>query len=259
MPSTYQRPVRGGLLLTDPIVNNLVTAVPPELDRISSNSALRRLPGGSGPPMATARQGAANGGWRSAIALHGALGWALGWASCASGVEQRPPQLGLAGVHRWAVQLQDVDEPFAVNRLEAAGFTLKKARQSYESMSPPCKHLERSLLEQKLRTGGNPVLAWQDLTPGTIEIYARAFDGVQWQQLGWTGGSGGISASPIRALWSKAAMDSQGRIVVVWRDGFVIGAGGDPEDVYLRRLEDGVWVELDGSASRVLGRPARRL
>lgn len=44
--------------------------------------------------------------------------------------------------------------------LQGDGFTMVPVRQSFASLSPPSKELERIVLGQKLRHGGNPVLRW---------------------------------------------------------------------------------------------------
>lgn len=46
-------------------------------------------------------------------------------------------------------------------RLDARRFPLVEHRQGYQSMSGPMKRVEELVLQNRLRHGGNPVLAWQ--------------------------------------------------------------------------------------------------
>jgi phage terminase large subunit-like protein len=63
-----------------------------------------------------------------------------------------------------------------VKKLEEEGFTLNKFRQNFERMSPPAKHLERLLIEIKLRHGGNPILEWM---AGNVAVKRDAGDNIR--------------------------------------------------------------------------------
>lgn len=128
--------------------------------------------------MATARRRATAVGWRTAIALVGALGW----GSCASGGARGPQPLGLAGVHRWAVQLQGVDEPFAVNRLEAVPadmLVIDAVRSVRGNEGSAVSELVRRLRHSRGASGrGKICLAY--LNVGQAEDY-RCYWGADWR------------------------------------------------------------------------------
>ncbi len=91
---------------------------------------------------------------------------------------------------------------------------------------------------------GNPTVVWSDTDNGNYEIYLRTWTGTTWAELGGSATAGGISATAAASLNPALGIDSRGRLVVAWQE-----ATSDASyEIYLRRLENNVWVELDGSA-----------
>ena len=98
--------------------------------------------------------------------------------------------------------------------------------------------------------GSAPVVVWIDLNPadGRQEIYARRWDGTDWEELGAGSASlGGISGSPTPSVYPMCCLDSDGDPVAVWQDGYWPEPG---TEIYARVWDGGGWVEMGtGSAS----------
>lgn len=95
-----------------------------------------------------------------------------------------------------------------------------------------------------LTASEEPVVAWQDNSSGTEQIYLRSFDGQRWQELDASATGPGISQSSNGAKDPALATDLQGLMVVVWQEDGPNGAA-----IYLRRSTEDGWEELAGSAT----------
>ena len=102
-----------------------------------------------------------------------------------------------------------------------------------------------------LDLGGNPVVAWQDYSYATPEIYIKrwnAANGGTWEQIiPGSASGGGISNSNRGAVAPSLALDSTGNPVVSWTD----SSSGNSQ-IYIRRWNPtgGTWDEIGaGSAS----------
>lgn len=91
---------------------------------------------------------------------------------------------------------------------------------------------------------GQPVVAWTDFSNLSNDIYVRQLVGASWEEVGAGSASGGGVTRTIRAASSpRLAVDSRGRPVLAWLDGWSDGM------VYARRFDGQTWEELGGSAS----------
>jgi phage terminase large subunit-like protein len=50
---------------------------------------------------------------------------------------------------------------YLADKLDKRRFPMVEHRQGYQSMSNPMKRFEEKVMENKIRHGGNPMLAWQ--------------------------------------------------------------------------------------------------
>lgn len=92
---------------------------------------------------------------------------------------------------------------------------------------------------------GNPVIAWEDSTPGNVEIYLRKYNGISWEELGGSVSGGGISGNAGSSRYPCIAVDGSGCPVVAWED----DTSGDVE-IYVRKWDGEQWTEMGkGSAS----------
>jgi len=86
---------------------------------------------------------------------------------------------------------------------------------------------------------GKPVIAWQDFSSGTFEIYIKRWDGTSWVEVGLDSSrKGGISNTTGFSEFPSLALDSKGKPVVAWRDD---SSGND--EIYIRRWNGKKWVE----------------
>ncbi|WP_343423582.1 hypothetical protein [Candidatus Amarolinea dominans] len=70
-----------------------------------------------------------------------------------------------------------------------------------------------------LDASNTPYVAWDDTTPGNLEIYARQFDGTSWIEMGTGSASGGgISNHPARSWAPSLAVSHAGVPYVAWTD-----------------------------------------
>jgi hypothetical protein len=97
---------------------------------------------------------------------------------------------------------------------------------------------------------GRPVVAWSDNSSGAFEIYARRWDGEEWQEIGPGSAHGsGISGADQWATNPVAAVDSEGRITLGWLQG-----RPGRFSVVLRRWDGREWRPMgDREDGRVLG------
>lgn len=91
------------------------------------------------------------------------------------------------------------------------------------------------------------VVAWTDTHSGNEDVYLSQWTGSQWQGIGRSLGSGGISADVGESLTGSIAFDAAGRPAIVWRAAAT--DGGSPRSVYVRQWNGEDWSELAGSAS----------
>jgi len=81
------------------------------------------------------------------------------------------------------------------------------------------------------------LVAWVDETTGQLLVHR--FDGIEWEEIGGPGAP--IETPESDRLFSpQLAVDEHGRAVVAWSD--------TNWNIYLRRLEEGSWEQLGGSA-----------
>jgi len=103
-----------------------------------------------------------------------------------------------------------------------------------------------------LDLAGNPVVAWQDNSPGNYEIYVRRWNptGGVWEEMGDNSASGGgISNNSGESGLPAIAIDSSGNAVVAWDDN-----SSTNREIYIKRFNPimGGWNEIGaGSASGV--------
>ena len=95
-----------------------------------------------------------------------------------------------------------------------------------------------------LDAAGNPIVAWNDGTPGNLEIYLKRWNGTAWVELGGSATGGGVSNTAGLSAGPSLALDSAGNPVVAWND----DTPGNLE-IYLKRWNGTAWVELGGSAT----------
>lgn len=91
---------------------------------------------------------------------------------------------------------------------------------------------------------GNPVVAWQDYTPGDAEIYIKQWNGSIWEEIGGSASGGGVSNNSGSSWDASLAVTGSSDITVVWCD----NSSGNVE-IYLKQWNGSNWVELGGSAS----------
>ncbi|MFH1808359.1 MAG: hypothetical protein ABIJ09_06435 [Pseudomonadota bacterium] len=95
-----------------------------------------------------------------------------------------------------------------------------------------------------LDNNDQPLVAWEDSSSGTTQIFVRHYDGERWKELGGSASGGGVSDSAGQSEAPSLALDSGGRPAVAWHD----DTAGQWE-IYFKRFNGEAWVELDGSAS----------
>jgi len=93
---------------------------------------------------------------------------------------------------------------------------------------------------------GLPVVAWWAGVNSVLQLYMKRFTGSRWEEAGAGSASGGgISANDGFKMALSLRVDSQNRPVVAWQNNDTTFA-----QIYVRRLENGSWVELGaGSAT----------
>ena len=93
-----------------------------------------------------------------------------------------------------------------------------------------------------INNSGNPVVAWS-----TGQIYFKQWTGSNWEELGGSASTGGISNLPFPSNDSRypsIAINGSGNPVIAWCD-FI----SETAEVYLRQWNGTTWEELDGSGS----------
>ena len=90
----------------------------------------------------------------------------------------------------------------------------------------------------------NPIIAWQDDSPGNIEIYVRRWNGSAWVEMAGSASGGGISNNDGGSSAPSLAIGPDGNPIIVWDD----DSSGNV-DIYVRRWNGSAWVEMAGSAS----------
>ncbi|WP_374686457.1 hypothetical protein [Promineifilum sp.] len=86
-----------------------------------------------------------------------------------------------------------------------------------------------------LGPGGKPYVAWSDGSDGDEEVYIRRWNGQSWEEIGeGSAGKGGVSDNGGPSMQPYPAVDSAGRVYMVWQD----FSDGDP-DIYVRASEGG--------------------
>ncbi|MGE5181749.1 MAG: hypothetical protein ACM31C_06790 [Acidobacteriota bacterium] len=92
-----------------------------------------------------------------------------------------------------------------------------------------------------------PVVAWEDTSPGQAEIYLEQWNGSAWVELGGSATGGGVSAtSGGNSQEPAVALQPNGDPVVAWIEQ---ATGGGIEQVFLKRWNGTAWEELGGSAT----------
>jgi hypothetical protein len=92
----------------------------------------------------------------------------------------------------------------------------------------------------------HPVVAWQDSSTVSWEIYVRRWDGSAWQELQQSATEGGVSRTPLGlSAAASMALDDRGNPVIAWEESF-----GNNSDVYTRRYDCGwrgcSWEDVGG-------------
>ncbi|MEW6358544.1 MAG: FG-GAP-like repeat-containing protein [Planctomycetota bacterium] len=92
---------------------------------------------------------------------------------------------------------------------------------------------------------GMPIVAWQDASTGTEEIYVRRWDGVMWAEMGLGSATGGgISNNAGESYTPMLAIGRDGKPLIAWED------RSSGNNIYLRRWDGSAWVEMGaGSAT----------
>lgn len=62
-----------------------------------------------------------------------------------------------------------------------------------------------------------PVIAWEDYSPGTGQIFARRWDGSTWAEMSGSGSASGISNNPNTNQWVSLVMGPTGAPLAVWQ------------------------------------------
>ncbi len=65
---------------------------------------------------------------------------------------------------------------------------------------------------------GNPGVAWDDATSGSLQVYVKRWDGTAWMEFAGSASGVGVSASADSAEWPSLALDADGNPVVAWTD-----------------------------------------
>ncbi len=92
---------------------------------------------------------------------------------------------------------------------------------------------------------GNPVVAWDDNTSGSWEIYIRRFDGIDWVDVGDNSSSGGGISNTGGAGWPSLGLAPSGQPVVAW-----VGHPFENAEIYVKHFDGSDWVDVGvGSSS----------
>jgi serine/threonine protein kinase len=92
---------------------------------------------------------------------------------------------------------------------------------------------------------GNPVVVWDDDTPGNKEIYLRRWNGKAWMELGGSASGGGISQTAGPSLHASVVLTRTGQPVVCWQEEIL----PDTQKIFLRRWDGHAWIPLGDSAT----------
>ncbi len=96
-----------------------------------------------------------------------------------------------------------------------------------------------------LESTGSPVIAWQDGTPGNLEIYLKRWDGAQWIELASSATGGGISGTSVASQACSLTLESGNQSLVAWQEGTA------DSEIFLKRWDGLQWVQLGGSGSGI--------
>ena len=105
-------------------------------------------------------------------------------------------------------------------------------------------------------SAGNPVIAWQDRSYGSHEIYFRRWNGSRWEELAGSATEGGVSKTNTGySGFPSLALDSHGLPTVAWEEHY-----GSKSDIWVRRYVSGLlkhgWVDV-GDHPGLVGFPAK--
>jgi hypothetical protein len=101
-----------------------------------------------------------------------------------------------------------------------------------------------------LSRNGFPVVAWEEASAYSSDVYVKSWNGTSWVELGGSATSGGVSATADFSTLPDIAVDDQQRPIVVWQENKVQYYSGTKYGAVFAKRFDGVrWVELGGSAT----------
>ncbi|MBN2498518.1 MAG: hypothetical protein JXR96_28260 [Deltaproteobacteria bacterium] len=106
-----------------------------------------------------------------------------------------------------------------------------------------------------LDAAGSPVVAWSDVEPGHFEIYARRWNGSDWEELAGSGSAGGISDTACDSVGASLHSGADGVLAVAWQERLEQRPHAYKDhdaldnEIYFRRFSGAGWEELAGSGS----------